>query len=80
MGGKQMEGSEEQKRKRAREARERGEKPSESHATTGSTQQREHLGNEEDDHAKRVENIRAGKPDVISENTPEPKPGYGKDE
>ena len=80
MGGKQMEGNEEQKRQAAREARKEGKKPSEAHATTGSSQQREHLDSSEDDHRERIENIRAGKPDVIRENTPEPKPGYGEDQ
>ena len=80
MGGKQMEGSEEQKRQRAREARERGEKPSEAHATTGSSKQREHMDSSDDDHRERLENVRAGKPDVIDENTPEPRPGYGADD
>lgn len=75
MGGKKMEGSEEQKRKKAREAKEEGMAPSEAGATSGSSKQREKLGNNED-HKTKIENIRKGKQDIISENTPEPKPGY----
>lgn len=40
MGGKKMEGNEQQKRNAAREARDAGKKPSEMGATTGASQQR----------------------------------------
>jgi hypothetical protein len=39
MGGKKMEGSEEQKQAAAREAREHGKRPSEMGATTGASKQ-----------------------------------------
>ena len=74
MGGKQMEGNEEQRRDAAREAREAGKDPSETGATTGSTQQRTKAG-EGDTHQERVDLKREGKPDRISENTPETRPG-----
>lgn len=74
MGGKKMEGSEEQKRKAAKEAREAGKDPSEVGATTGSSKQRQ-----ESDrtltHQQKIDLQREGKQDVISENTPEARPG-----
>lgn len=79
MGGKKMEGNEQQKRDRAREAREEGRSPSEAGASTGSSKQRQRVDRDEG-HRERIERIREGKQDVISENTPEPRPGYGKDE
>lgn len=78
MGGKKMEGNEEQKRQKAREARERGNTPSEEHATSGASKQRQHLGNKEG-HKAKVETIRQGKQKVIRENTPEPRPGSRED-
>lgn len=79
MGGKKMEGNEEQRRKKAREARERGNAPSEEHATTGASKQRHHEGDDAG-HREKIEKIREGKQDVIRENTPEPRPGYGERE
>lgn len=78
MSGKKMEGNEQQKRKKAREARERGNTPSEEHATSGASKQRQHLGNEEG-HVRKIEAIREGKQEVIRENTPEPRPGSRSD-
>jgi hypothetical protein len=77
MGGKQMEGGNRERRKKAKEARDEGKLPSEEAATTGSSKQREHVGGEVE-HREKIETIRKGKPDVIQQNTPEPKPGYGK--
>lgn len=74
MSGKQMEGNPEQRRKKAREAKERGNKPSEESATTGASKQRKHLGDDEE-HAEKIDTIREGKQKVIRENTPEPRPG-----
>ena len=79
MSGKQMEGSEEQKRKNARESRKKGSTPSAEGVTSGASKQRHHKGRDED-HREKVESIRRGKQDVIRENTPEPRPGYGRDE
>ena len=74
MGGKQMEGNEQQRRDAAREAREAGKDASETGATTGSTQQRTEAG-KGDTHQERIDLKREGKPDQISENTPETRPG-----
>jgi transposase-like protein len=74
MGGKSMEGSPEQKRQAAREAREEGKSPSEVGRTTGASQQRTQAGDDMT-HQQRLDLQREGKPDVISENTPEARPG-----
>ncbi|HEX2190691.1 MAG TPA: hypothetical protein VHG51_17415 [Longimicrobiaceae bacterium] len=74
MGGKQMEGSPEQKRAAAREAREQDKRPSEAGRTTGASQQRTEA-DEDMTHQQRLDLKREGKPDVISENTPEARPG-----
>lgn len=79
MSGKQMEGDNRQRREKAKEARERGNAPSEEGATTGGSKQRQHVG-EKEGHREKIETIREGKQDVIRENTPEPRPGYGGDE
>lgn len=79
MAGKKMEGDEQQRRKKAREARERGNAPSEEGATTGGSKQRQHTGQREG-HREKIEKIREGKQDVIQQNTPEPRPGYGADD
>ena len=74
MGGKQMEGNEQQKRQAARDAKDSGKKASEVGATTGSTQQR----TEADDnmtHQQKIDLKREGKPDHLTENTPETRPG-----
>ena len=76
MGGKQMEGNEEQRRKKAREAREEGKAPSETGATKGASKQRQDQG-DDTGYREKIETIREGKQDVIQQNTPEPRPGYG---
>ena len=76
MSGKKMEGNEEQRRKAARRARDRGHDPSAEGKTHGASKQREHLRNKED-HREKLEKIREGKQPVIAENTPEARPGYG---
>lgn len=74
MGGKQMEGSDEQKRAAARDARERGQNAGDVGATTGGSQQRtEADGNAS--HQERLDLKREAKPDVLTENTPEARPG-----
>lgn len=75
MAGKKMEGDEQQRRKKAREARERGNAPSEEGATSGASKQRQRT-DQRDGHRDKIETIREGKQEVIRENTPEPRPGY----
>lgn len=74
MAGKQMEGDDRHRRKKARDARREGQRPSEEKATKGGSKQRHHLPEDEEHHTK-IENIRKGKQPVISENTPEVSPG-----
>lgn len=75
MGGKKMEGNEQQKRQAAREAREEGKSASEVGATTGGSQQRtEASGNMS--HQERLDLKREGKPDELTEEkTPTARPG-----
>ena len=71
---KQMEGDNRQRRAAARKAREEGQNPSEIGATTGaSKQQAKADGNAT--HQERIDQKREGKHDVISQNTPEARPG-----
>jgi hypothetical protein len=77
MAGKQMEGDNRERRKKAKEARDEGRLPSEDAATGGSSKQREHVGGDVD-HREKIETLRKGKQDVIQQNTPEPKPGYAR--
>jgi len=72
--GKEMEGNNQQRRAKAKRARDEGKKPSEIGATTGASKQR----NEADagmSHQERLDLKREGKQDVIRENTPEARPG-----
>lgn len=75
MGGKKMEGNEEQKRQAARDAREEGKSASEVGATTGGSQQRtEAKGNMT--HQQRLDLKREGKPDKLEqEKQPQARPG-----
>jgi hypothetical protein len=72
--GKQMEGSEEQKRQAARDAKAEGKKPSEVGATTGASQQRNEAQNGMS-HQQRIDLKREGKQDDLSQETPEARPG-----
>lgn len=72
--GKQMEGDNRQRRAAAREAREHGKKPSEVGATTGASKQPAKADTEAT-HQERIDQKREGKHDVISQNTPEARPG-----
>lgn len=74
MGGKQMEGSEEQKRQAGREAHEAGKKPSEMGATTGASKQRTESKSSQS-HQEKLDLKREGKQDTLTENTPEARPG-----
>lgn len=72
--GKQMEGDNRQRRAAAREAQEHGKKPSEVGATTGASKQQA-KADAEATHQERIDQKREGKHDVISQNTPEARPG-----
>ena len=74
MGGKKMEGNEEQKRQAAREAKAAGHSPSEIGATTGASQQRTEADGDMS-HQETLDLKREGKHDVIQQNTPEARPG-----
>ncbi|MEU8804531.1 hypothetical protein [Spirillospora sp. NPDC048819] len=75
MPGKRMEGNEEQRRAKAREARSAGSTPSAEHVTTGASKQpHTRPEHEPHHHAERLENIHKGKQ---QDSSPEPKPGYG---
>jgi hypothetical protein len=72
--GKQMEGDNKERRKRAKEARREGKQPSEVGATLGASKQRTEA-EDNTSHQERIDLIREGKHDVIRENTPEARPG-----
>ena len=72
--GKQMEGDEQERRKKAKEARDAGKKPSEVGATQGASKQRTKADSNMT-HQEKVDLKREGKHDVIRENTPETRPG-----
>lgn len=74
MGGKKMEGDEEQKRQAARDAREEGKSAGEVGASTGGSQQRTEARGSMS-HQERLDLKREGKPDQITEDTPAARPG-----
>ena len=75
MSGKKMEGNEEQRRQKARQAKRAGDSPSEHAATQGASKQRKHLRQDED-HVEKLESIRRGKQPVLGHDvsTPRPRP------
>ncbi len=72
--GKQMEGDNRERRKRAKEAREQGKKASEVGATLGASKQRAEADTNMT-HQEKLDLKREGKHDVIQANTPETRPG-----
>ena len=74
MGGKKMEGSEEQKRQAARDARAEGKSASEVGASTGASQQPTDSERSQS-HQERLDLKREGKPDQLTEETPTARPG-----
>lgn len=74
MGGKQMEGNEEQKRQAAREARAAGKSPSEVGATTGASQQRTEAGDGMT-HQQRLDLKSEGKQDSTRKDRNDARPG-----
>jgi hypothetical protein len=75
MSGKKMEGNEEQRRQKAREAKRHGSSASEQGASQGASKQRKHLPQDED-HVEKLESIRQGKQSVLAQDVsrPEPRP------
>lgn len=79
MTGRQMEGDNRYRRKRARKARERGKLPSEEAATLGASKQRHHLPfdphvRHSRHHLHEIETMREGKQRVIRQRRPEARP------
>ena len=74
MGGKKMEGNEEQKREAARDAREEGKLASEVGATTGASQQR-NRAKPGMSHQQKLDLKREGKQDHLTESTQRARPG-----
>lgn len=72
--GKQMEGDNRERRKKAKEARDQGKSASEVGASLGSSQQRTEADNNMT-HQQKIDLKREGKHDVIQQNTPETRPG-----
>jgi len=72
--GKQMEGDNEERRNKAKQARKEGKTPSEVGATLGASKQRNEA-NDSMSHQQKLDLKREGKHDVIRENTPEARPG-----
>lgn len=74
MGGKQMEGDNEERRKLAKSARDEGKSASDVGASLGSSKQR----NEADPdmtHQQKIDLKREGKHNVTTANTPKARPG-----
>ena len=71
---KKMEGSEQQKRDKARDARERGKLPSEEGATTGASKQPREVKSK--DHEERLAGKQGDKQDSVRQKSPETTPGY----
>ena len=74
MVSRKMEGSEQQKRQKARDARERGKLPSEEGATTGASKQADKV--KSGNHAERLAGKQGEKQDSVRQKSPESKPGY----
>jgi hypothetical protein len=74
MGGKQMEGDNRERRRKAKDARDHGRKPSEVRATLGASKQREEAA-ENDDHGERLDLKHAGKTPSVMRGKPNISPG-----
>ena len=77
MAGKKMEGDETMKRKRARDAREGGKRPSEAGVTSGASKQRHHLGRD-DDPDEKLEALQRGEQKQAGDDVPQPLRGKGR--
>ena len=71
---KKMEGNEQQKRTKARDARERGKLASEEGATTGASKQPRNVKGK--DHRDRLEGKQGDKQDSVRQKSPESTTGY----
>lgn len=71
---KKMEGDEDERRRLARAAREKGKKPSEVGATLGASKQPT-KAKKKMSHQQRVDLKREGKQEQLTENTPKARPG-----
>lgn len=76
--GKQMEGDEDMKRKRAREARRDGMSASEAGVSTGASKQRRESTS--GDHDDRLESIQHGEQKSAGDDVPRPLRGKGRQE
>ena len=72
-----MEGDQNMKRKRARDAKEAGERPSEAGVTGGASKQRRHLHRDEDSNNK-LESVQHGEQKRGGEDVPKPLRGKGR--
>lgn len=72
--GKQMEGDNRQRRKQSKKSRDAGKEPSATGATQSASQQRTEASKKMT-HQERIDLQREGKHEVITENTPEARPG-----
>jgi hypothetical protein len=79
MGGKQMEGDNEERRKLAKAAKDAGKTASEVAASTGASKQRAEAHSDAS-HQKKIDQKREGKHNVIAQNTPEARPGSRDDD
>lgn len=77
MGGKQMEGDEDMKRKRARDARRAGMSASEAGVTTGGSKQRSQAAGS-DDHEERLAHTQRGEQKSSGDDVPRPLRGKGR--
>ena len=78
MAGKKMEGDEQQRRNKAREAKRQGRAPSAQGATQGASKQRRHLPADAD-HGDKLRSIREGKQPHAGQHVSDPQPRPGSD-
>lgn len=77
MGAKKMEGDENMKRKRGRDARKAGKRPSEAAVTGGASKQRQHLGRDEGSDEK-LEAVQRGEQKRGGDDVSKPLRGKGR--
>ena len=77
MGGKQMEGDQNMKRRRGRTAKAAGKRPSEAAVTGGASKQRHHLARDRDADEK-LETVQRGEQKRGGDDVPKPLRGKGR--